>query len=53
MNALYSDLAERHEAFCGAFKDASKEMRKEQFAKLTKNGKGAFCTSARRPAKTR
>jgi len=42
MNALYSDLAERHEAFCGAFKDASKEMRKEQFAKLTKNGKGGI-----------
>lgn len=40
MNALYSELAERHEAFCGAFKDADKDTRKKGFAQLMKRGKG-------------
>lgn len=40
MNALYSELAERHEAFCGAFKTADEETRKRQFSALMRNGKG-------------
>lgn len=40
MDALYTDLVERHEAFCGAFKDAGKETRKKTFAQLMRNGKG-------------